>query len=119
MRSSGGGRRPLDARQDSAYDKSLRHRKAIGLLLEKLKFWGAAAGVEIRTDAALFTQKEEDPDLDYNGLYSLQSNREFDVPIGKSGFTMKAPFSFVERLDITRKEVYDFEATWEEAHNNE
>ena len=108
------GRSFLDAmhekqeRHDSSYYFKLKHIKAIELFMDKIGLWSIALQAEVDMHSSHAIQNYDDePDIDYDGLYSLQSGKSCAVPLNHSGVSFKAPFDFVDSLEIEREEVYD------------
>ena len=95
-------------RRDNSYYLKVRNIKAINLLLNKIDFWSTAlhAQVDLQSSQAM-QYYDEDPDVDYDGLFSLQSVTRQPVPLNRSGSVVNAPFDFADHLEIEREEVYE------------
>ena len=95
-------------RRDNSYYLKVRNIKAINLLLNKIDLWSTAlhAQVDLQSSQAM-QYYDEDPDVDYDGLFSLQSVTRQPVPLNRSGSVVNAPFDFVDHLEIEREEVYE------------
>ena len=96
------------SKRDSSYYFKLKHIKAIDLFLNKIGIWSLAMQSEVDMHSSHAIQNyDEEPEIDYDGLYSLQTEKMYSVPLNRSGVMLKAPFDFVECLEIEREEVYD------------
>lgn len=102
----------LKSAENSENSLKYRHVRAIDLLLAKLKRWGRAYHLDLD-----FTQKRPNTRVEIdisaapsiNKLYTFPSDDPKPVTINNSGITMQSPYSFAERIEIVREELYDDE----------
>jgi len=46
-------------------------------------------------------------EANYDILYTLSNGKHSIVPVNHTGGSIQSPFTFVERIEIEREEVYD------------
>ncbi len=101
--------RLIRVKRDSSYYFKQKHVKAIDLFLAKLSFWSAALHVGIDPHSVDILDRIDDYDgeIDYDSLYTFEQGKTYAVPLNRIGVSIGAPFSFIERIEIDREELYD------------
>lgn len=86
------------------------HMKAVDAMMLSLEKWNKAFYLN-----ANFNQSYYDEDDGFeisiqpmkNRLYTLEYGHSFDIPLNNSGAKIQSPFDFVDKLELTREELYD------------
>jgi hypothetical protein len=86
------------------------HIKNANVFLTQIKNWSKGYYLDIDFDNPRINKK-----LDINisenpfssEMYTFEYGENYQVSLNDSGNTIDAPFSFVEKLEITREELYD------------
>jgi hypothetical protein len=97
---------------NEAHGSKYKHIKAINIMLGKMRNWSKAYHLPVD-----FTSKRPDVHVEINSmitpaenkLYSFASGISCTIGINHSGMTLQSPFSFVNRIEIIREELYDDE----------
>lgn len=92
-----------------------RHIKAINIMLAKLRTWATAFYLDVDSELKDISWKENLSDVKVdvgvspsrNTMYTFETGKCYPVAVNQSGFTIDAPFGFIERIDIVREELYD------------
>ena len=98
-------------KRSSTYYFRQKNLKAIELFLSKLSLWSAALHVKVDMDSADGIQLADEisGEIDYEDLYTLDRGKACPVPLNRVGINIESPYRFVERIEIEREEVYDYE----------
>lgn len=99
-----------EEQEDETRLLKVRHISAINSILGKIKEWSKAYHLSV-----LFKDRilEERVDVDTSinpgstRLYALETGLTQKVSVNQSGLTIDSPFSFTDRIDIVREELYD------------
>lgn len=89
-----------------------RHIKAINLLLGKLRVWSRAFYLPVdfeskRPDFVFTDVVDVMTAPSENMLYMFDYGVTYPVYVNNSGMTIDSPYSFAERLELIREELYD------------
>jgi len=96
-------------KKDSSYYYKQKHLKSVEIFLEKMSLWSAAlhAEVDMLSVDAIELMDEGHGEANYDILYTLSNGKHSIVPVNHTGGSIQSPFTFVERIEIEREEVYD------------
>lgn len=95
---------------ENAHRSKYKHIKAIEIFLAKLRMWSTAYRLKVDFDDKLI---DEHMTVDImtlpsqNTMYTFETGGSYPVTLNSSGMTVDSPFSFIDRLVITREELYD------------
>lgn len=95
---------------ENAHYAKYKHIKAINLFLSKLRMWSTAFHLTVDFDAGSI---DEDAVVDItlsptqNSMYTFESGNVYAVPVNNSGAVIESPFSFADKFEIVREELYD------------
>ena len=83
--------------------------KAIEIFISKLSLWGSSfhLNLDMNSVEVADLMEEDNEIVNYDILYSLDTGKEYDVPLNEIGVDIQSPYSFVTRLLIEREEIYD------------
>ena len=88
----------------------LRHITAINGLLARIREWSKAHHLDVSfADKTPETMIAVDTSVNpvHVKLYTLTDGSIYPVAVNQSGLTIDSPFSFTNRIDIVREELYD------------
>lgn len=97
-------------RAENAHYAKYKHIKAINLFLSKLRMWSTAFHLTVDFNAGSI---DEDTVVDIalsptqNSMYTFEAGNVYSVPVNNSGAVIESPFSFVDKFEIVREELYD------------
>ena len=94
---------------ETEYDQLHRHLSEITVMTDHVTKWAEAHYVPVTENRNIedeFMMNYEIPPRD-NRLYTFDHGKEYEIPLNYSGETVKSPFGFIDRLIITREEIYD------------
>lgn len=96
-------------KRDSSYFFRQKHLKAIEIFISKLSLWGSSfhLNLDMNSVEVADLMEEDNEIVNYDILYSLDTGKEYDVPLNEIGVDIQSPYSFVTRLLIEREEIYD------------
>lgn len=87
-----------------------KHLKAINVILSKLNSWGRSYHLNVDFQKPAITENiviDTSVNPTQNYMYTFEAGNSYFVPLNKSGEEIISPFSFVEKLQILREELYD------------
>ena len=96
--------------EDETRILKVRHISAINSMLGKMKEWSKAFHLSVFfKDRILEERVDVDTSINPEStrFYALESGLIQKVSINQSGLTIDSPFSFTDRIDIIREELYD------------
>ena len=95
----------------NSLSEKYRHIQAIDSFKTRIRKWSRAFGAHVDFDYPVddITVTMEALSLapDENTLYTFESGLTYDVELNNSGSTLVSPFIFVDKLEITREELYE------------
>lgn len=86
------------------------HMKAIDAMMYTLEKWNKAFYLNANFNQSFY---DEDDGFEMgippmkNRLYTLEYGHSHEIPLNNSGAKVQSPFDFVERIELTREELYD------------
>lgn len=87
-----------------------KHLKAINVMLSKLNSWGIAYHLNVDFQKPAITENiiiDTGLNPTQNYMYTFEVGNSYFVPLNNSGEELISPFSFVEKIQILREELYD------------
>ncbi len=87
-----------------------RHIRAINLFLDRIRAWSKAYYLKIDFEP-VFVDENISVDVSVtpteSKMYTFEFGSSYPVEVNNSGMFIDAPFSFIEKLEIVREELYD------------
>lgn len=101
-------RRKMFKREDLTIQKR-KHLRNINEFMLRLEEWGRSVYINCDYDSADQDEIEYDATNipNFDSLYTLASGKNFKVPMNEGGHMMNSPFSFIDKLEVIREELYD------------
>ena len=98
--------------RSNAASKNLRyqHLDTINSLQKKIEKWGRSfyLNMSVETsDSMVNSDFNISIPPSYNNFYTFEQDGEYEIPINNSGDVIISPFSFAERFELKREELYD------------
>ncbi len=96
---------------DETFTKLEKHLMMAQYMQGRIVAWGKGFYLpelimDTETTDALF---DTDTDPEINELYSLNRTHPFDIPLNESGVMVKSDLDFIEKLEIRREELDNYE----------
>lgn len=99
----------LQFKANEEHDACRRHLKTANSLLEKIKDWALAMHIPINQQPDgiedIFVDTNEEPSD--SSIYTFETGKEYKIYLNDEGAIAVSPFAFVDKLMITREELYD------------
>ena len=87
-----------------------RHIKSINIFWGQIKAWSTAYHLPINFDEIEINENTiVDTSVSplQSPMYTFEVEQSYLVEVNKSGYMISSPFSFAERIEITKEELYD------------